>query len=218
MTLIKTALPDAAAAAFMDEMLHRQANEYAAALATLRIMKARSGCENALLEQAIDRIEAQVALQRLLLDRPAEDPMQRSIERMCELLLRSRSAGDTFAIAYKGSHVRVPAPLRRPILLAGYELINNALKHCDAKENPIAVTFSNPPNHLCLVVTNASRETDPAVNRSSGLDIVHAIAAHHGGKLVRKPLKGIVEISIVFTAPTTHFGLKQDEHRKELPR
>lgn len=174
-------IPPAIATTMVTEILHRNANELAATLATLRIMKSRGRISHELLDDALIRVEAQAELQRLLLDRPADGTMREKLQTLCRLLLCSRISADKLKIALQAKDMPVPMPMRVPILLSAYEFINNAIKHAPVIGKPIRVSFVRASEKFRLTVSNRAFVQSEPGTCFTGLEIVTAISRAWGG-------------------------------------
>ncbi len=192
------AIPDIACELLVKEMLHRQANEYAATLATLRILKARGVGESDFLDQALERVENQVELQLVLLDSPGNQPLHDALARLCQCILQSRMDACEIGIELTVDALPVAEHLRRPILLVAYELVNNAVKHARTSDNPIEIIMGEADGATTVIVSNDGEPFDQPAPGSSGLHIVGAIADGLGGGLLCSHSDGRASFAATF--------------------
>lgn len=168
----------------MDEARHRHANEFAAALATLHLVRAGSGSGNDLMKAAIDRLEAQVRIERLLLTFPERpSSIAAALDQLCQLLLRSRhGAIESRLILHAPTSARTGSGARTLLLIA-YELVTNALKYGDCARMPVRVSLRcGKRNYRLIVVNEFALEEGPSIG-SQGLAIAAGLAECEGGSL-----------------------------------
>ena len=139
------------------ELRHRFANELAMTLATLQIVKAR-GHDDALISDAIDRVEAQGRILRDLCDpRPPACIGSELLGELCHLMLRSNPMGRKMIARISANDVTVDGTQARLLRLVAYEIFANAFKHMEggrrrivirAREKRRWLTISNPVHHV----------------------------------------------------------------------
>lgn len=163
----------------LDEARHRHANEFAAALATLHLVKAGRRNSPDLLENAIRRLECQLKLERLLLH-PHSDNIAVSLHTMAALIAEARGAADLLIV--KAQTVSIPNPtLQRAILFIAYELMINALKRSEP-DSISAVKLSRQGSHLWLAARNhITPNTKQNRGSGSGHEIIESFAKGLGG-------------------------------------
>lgn len=183
---------------FVTEILHRFAIEYAGTLATLRIIKARGGVQSELLEAALVRIEAQFDIHRLLLARPTGGPIQEVLKQLCHLMLRSRASGGDQKIAFGADDGRIPNTLRRPLLMAGYGLLENALKQGSDLRKPLRMTMERTQASCTLDVQNSATGAHPNVRWSPALLMVSSLCKRWGGDLSQTYQNGMIGFAATF--------------------
>lgn len=167
----------------LDEARHRHANEFAAALATLHVVRARTDATLPHLDDAIDRLDAQVALNRLLLEGDGAGDVGTRLARLCHFLLRSRAGENDLRIALRARGTASADCDTGTLLLIAYELLNNAIKHAERGREPIRVALTCGTSHARLSVANRFSEECGPPGTSSGLSIASALAERSGGRL-----------------------------------
>lgn len=195
----------------MDEARHRHANEFAAALATLHLVRARMGMDPGLIGEAIARLEAQVALQRLLIEFPRRPhSLGADLARMCHLILRSRSCELPRRI-----NLRAPPSLRsganaRILVLIAYELVNNAVKHSGRDGAGIRVGLRGGRLNYRLTVTNGFQQTDGLSVGSAGLAIAASLAKSVGGSFQSSYWGDMARASVILPISGEVVGSQSD--------
>lgn len=180
------------------EMSHRHANEFAAALAALHLVRARTGGDDPILGQAIARLEGNVNLERLLLHPPTNRVVD-TLRTLCELMTATRTSAPTFAIRALGDGVMNRLDDHRLFLRVGYELLANAAKHQTEGGPRIRVGLVIGRRGLRLTVSNHSRAPIPQGDeRSMGLLIVRRLAGLVGGRLSARWENGRFVTTAVF--------------------
>lgn len=166
----------------IQEQVHRHANELAATLAGLRILRARGPRDGRMLDEAIDRVEAQYDLHRLMLAAGSGD-LGPELADLCHCLLRSRLGGNGFRIVCRIDRVTIPHDLRRVFVLTAYELVNNAIKHSSRGSGVIRLTCRTTDENHILCVSNCADGGARHSASGRGTAIVSGLADHHGGTL-----------------------------------
>lgn len=167
--------------ALIDEARHRHANEFAAALASLHLLKARMAVDDTLVNEAIGRLENAVRLERHLLDCGTPE-LYPAIVRLCTLLRLTRPGSPRFRLHFRKFPKIPDQASMRSVLLIAYELLTNAIKHAMTQTSVIGVRMTIRDSEIRLSVSNATgdRPSDHG-SRGSGMEIVQSISSHLGG-------------------------------------
>ncbi len=202
-----SSIAPATASLMVAEMQHRQANEMAATLATLRIMKSRGTIDDALLEQALVRVEAQAGIQRLLLDKPSNGTIVEAFNSLCTLLLRSRMGAEKVKIVLRATNTPVPTAMRIPLLQCAYELVNNAIKHSPTFDDEIVVTLERKGFAMVIAVSNKTFLSVAKLPKSMGMEIVQSMSNAWNGSMSVSEKSGrfCVEASFISMASSHLF-------------
>ena len=184
----------------VEEQVHRHANELAATLAGLRIVKSHGPQKSNLLDEAIDRVEAQCDIHRLMLTAGTRD-LGLEVADLCHLLLRSRLGGSGLRIMCSVDRLDMAHDLRRVIVLLTYELINNAIKHSPEGSNLIRLILRGADDRHLLSVVNTVAATGPSSAGSRGIAIVAGLADRFGGSLKVRFTKRHARVSVSFERP-----------------
>lgn len=173
----------------LHELRHRYANELAATLASLQIARAR-GDGDRLIDEAIDRIEAQAKLARFLIE--PHGPSFQVVDGVLNigaLLIRSRHSGPAVHIRVKTAPVSLDKQEAAEFLPVINELLVNALKH--VREGIIYVTVKERGNRLILAVrNNAETATMPAEGEGQGVAILRRYLRHKRASLTVRARNG----------------------------
>ncbi|QWC57496.1 GHKL domain-containing protein [Erythrobacter sp. 3-20A1M] len=164
------------------ELRHRFANELASTLAALHLTKA-SGDRSALIDQAIDRVEAQSRLFRFLVDPlPATCNLMEHVAELCHLLLRSRRSDGLVKMKVSVVTIIVPSQVAEAVLTIMNELLVNALKRVD--RGVIDVRASIDTDALTFTVANdCHQEPARAQIHGVGVEAIRQIADEYGALL-----------------------------------
>ena len=199
-------------ALLLHETRHRFANELAATLASLHLAKAR-GADGELVDDAIERVDAQARLLRLLVEpRPAACDVVESLLELSHLLLRSRRSDRRTTIRVSAVRVVVPGEVAEVVLTIVNELLTNALKKVEAGR--IGVRVRLRADALRVVVENECRDaeaTSPV--RGVGTTAVRMIAEQHGARLVFGIGKGRFRATLLW--PVRPYEVEDDP--EDLP-
>lgn len=141
----------------LDEARHRHANELACALASLQLAKAGIREPGPLIDKAIARIEAQAALERLLLD-PGTEQLAYVLFRLLDLIRSARGCENGIHLKAATTRIRQHATMRS-ILTLTYELTINAMRAA-GPGGLVEVLVRRRPGGMDLVVRNRIAETD----------------------------------------------------------
>lgn len=166
-----------------DDARHRHANEFATALAGLHLVKAALDKPSPMMEEVIQRLEAQVRLERLILQ-PTTSSVAEVLRELCELLVATRAFEPGIALSVTEPSLRIGSHGLRTLLKLGHELTANAIKHSREHGTPVFVTLTTRREHLDLVVRNRMPAA-PATKMSGGLGLLIArrMAAMLGGRV-----------------------------------
>lgn len=161
------------------ELRHRFANELAMTLATLQIVKAR-GHDDALISDAIDRVEAQGRIMRYMCDPlPPECIVSELLGELCHLMLRSNPMGREMIARISANDVTVDGTQARLLRLIAYEIFANAFKHMEGGR--IRIVIRARAESLWLTISNPVHHGSSLPGSGTGLDTVRAlIALAHG--------------------------------------
>lgn len=184
----------------VEEQAHRHANELAATLAGLRIMQSRGSQQRRLLDEAIDRVEAQCRLHRLMLTAGTRD-LGPEIADLSYYLLRSRLGGSRLRVLCGMDRVALASDLRRVIVQVAYELLNNAIKHTPEGNSPIRLTFRVIGDRHLLTVTNPVGAAGSSAAGGRGIAIVAGLADRFGGNLRVRFTRQRARVSVSFVKP-----------------
>ena len=167
--------------ALIDEARHRHANEFAAALASLHLLKAKMAVHDPLIDGAIGRLDNAVRLERHLLDCGTPD-LYPAMLRLCTLLRLTRPNEPRFRLHFR-DFPRIPNPSSmRLVLLVVYELLVNATKHTSAEKTAIGVRLHVTESEIRLSISNPVDGLSARPNSSrGGLAIARSVSSELGG-------------------------------------
>lgn len=173
---------DAVSPVTVHELRHRFANELAATLASLHIAKAR-GENDALITEAIDRVEAQAELARYLVEpKDWNFDLVGGVAKIGSLLITSRRSGPGTTIHLKAMPTVVHGNMATDLLVVMNELLVNALKHVG--DETISIVIDTHEDRLRFRVSNAfaKRECSHAAV-GQGMKIIGRYVRSRGGVL-----------------------------------
>lgn len=171
------------AVVLLEEARHRHANEFASALASLQLVRARSTEREPLIEDAIRRLEGNVRIERLLLAPDGNDLGMLVLE-LCSLLSLTRPGRPRFRVRFLRRPVLRDHRLIRLILLVAYELLGNAARRSNCDDAEILIRIAAGGRRLRISVTNHIG-TDHSASRGGarGLEILRQLTAPFGGRI-----------------------------------
>ena len=209
MNLSKTCTAELQASLLLlEENRHRQANEYAAALASLQLVKAGLPFQNDLIDLAISRLHNQVRLERFLLGNQPSD-LGSAVGELAELISKSRVAGAIFDVKTVGVPKPVANSARATVLLVLYELLLNVAKHADTSM-VCRVRCAWRANILVLTIANqaAPNTSKRARFPSDGMRIVQRLLDQVDGKLVvrRDAHIHVAQVHVPYIVRLAHSG------------
>lgn len=146
------ALPVSDDRLLLDELNHRTANEVAAALAALRLIKSASGSQSRwrMVNEAIDRFEGFAEVHRLLSGRILPQAnVALIVERLCLAMMTSHYADGRCTVRLCLEDVWTDGETARRLALIAHELVANAVRHA----------FGSGDGNLHVVI---SGQTGPA--------------------------------------------------------
>lgn len=167
------------------EMAHRVANELAAALAALRLIRPVGGSKVRwrLLAGAIERLEGFASVNRVLaIPDGCLVPLSRELEGLCEALGAARPGGSRSRICLDVGDVVVPGAVARRVLLVAAELVLNAVRHAmEGRAGLLSLVLRADERDVMLAVIDDGPGIDPSeAPRGSG------IGSHLVAELVRR--------------------------------
>lgn len=167
-----------------DDARHRHANEFANALAGLHLVKAALDKPSQVMDDVIRRLEAQVRLERLVLQ-PATNCVSEAVRDLCELLVVTRGFEPGIALSATDPSLRTGTHVLRSLLKLGHELVANAIKHSLEQATPVFVTLAPRGQSLEMVVRNRTPAPGLSSRPSGGLGLLIArrMAAVLGGRM-----------------------------------
>lgn len=166
-----------------DDARHRHANEFANALAGLHLVKATLGKPNAVVEDVIARLEAQVRLERHILQ-PMTENVADAVEELCTLMVASRGFLPGIALSATDPTLRSGTHALRSLLKIAHELIANAVKYSHGPNTPVFVTLTRHAGFFELVVRNRMPASVASPGGGGlGLLVSRRMAATLGGRL-----------------------------------
>lgn len=169
--------------ALLNEASHRHANEFAAAIAALRLVKVRLNRPEPMIEDAIERLENSVRLERLLLN-PDEEGTSPLVHKLAMLICMARINDAPLNVRTLGNGLIQNTDDARLFLRVAYEMIINAIKHHAAGEAPIHVLLINNDHNFRLIVANATvHHSPPRQVAPSGLLILRELATSVNGRI-----------------------------------
>ncbi len=180
--------------AIIDEMRQRHAEELAAALTTLRIVKIRGEAKSRMLDQAIHKLEAQVAADSIL-DTEAgfsEDACE-ALARLAHVLLVSREEWQLKIRVKKFQFQTDPATLRN-ILAFAYHGLLSAIDMTEGPDPDIVIRLKNYPRRILMAISYG-RENHPRPRKDPHADMIAGIVEGLGGSL-RSGIFGKREITV----------------------
>lgn len=167
----------------VDEERHRTANELAAALAALRLTKARLDCDAPMIDEAIARIEGHARLNRLLVQPPSEgNNASEALRELCEAFVMGRSSLGERNVRLVLEEVVVHPGTLDALLQVAYELLINATKHGEPTSGKIAIHLRRLATSVALEVVNETPGQSNA-RRGAGAALVSSILRRAGGDL-----------------------------------
>ena len=171
------------------ELRHRFANELAATLASLHLVRAR-GCESGMVDDAITRVQAQARLLQLLGEPlPARCNLVERIGELANLLIRSRRSGPGTTIRVSATQIFMDGEEVARILVVMNELLVNALERVG--EGPVRVKIrTTPDEHVHMSVANRSDGAAQFQTRGNGIRTMALYARMHGGRLTVENHRG----------------------------
>lgn len=184
------------------ELRHRFANELAATLASLQLVRARRG-DAEMVEEAISRVEAQARLLRLLSDPlPVRCDLVGRIGELAHLLIRSRRSGPGTTIRMSAMQVVMEGEQVERILVILNELLVNALKRVG--DGDIVVTLRRSDDTLRIVVSNDAPDQQSSTRRSGGVRTMSRYARMHGGRLAVRVGNGTFRAILTWPSARRH--------------
>lgn len=175
------------------ENVHRTANEIAAALAAMRLVKsAGPGVDRSdLLDHAIDRLQG-FAEVHLVLARPAAEVIDVSpaLERLCRGLVAARLPANVGRVTLQLAPVVLPAATAHGLLLIAAELLTNAIRHAFVKHGgDLTVVLAASGNAASLSVIDTGQGVQSAASSAGtghGGGIVAGLLDRLGGIMERR--------------------------------
>jgi len=153
------------------------------------VVRARVGAAETAVEETLARI---ITLSRQSVDSMSDlvwaiDPHKDRLDNLVQRMRRHASdvlppLGITFTFEVGDERLAVGADVRREVVLAFKEVINNAIRHAECRA--IAVSLRTERSWLVLIVTDDGRGFDPArVTEGHGLGSLRRRAEGLGGAL-----------------------------------
>lgn len=195
--------------ALLDEARHRHANEYAAALAALQLVRAGLTEDQPLITEAIQRLEGGIRIERFLLN-PGNEDLAMVLLELCSLLSHTRIGRPRFRVRVLGQAImRSPLEMRL-FLLVAYELLANAAKRASDDQREVSVRLALRRGKLRLTVVNLVAPGHATIkhrNRSGGLDVLRRLVAPVQGRIATSREDGKFVAQAIFpiieAAPST---------------
>lgn len=171
----------------LDEVRHRFANEFACALASLQLTKARISVAAPMIDQAIERMGYQIRLQRFMLE-CCEREAGEAILALSNLLSASRAQPCRFSVKLSGAPIKLEDALMRILLISAYELLNNAVKHAHDDSESIRVRLARRGTRLVLTVANLTRSqhVSSETRGGAGTEIIRKLLRPIDGRVVMR--------------------------------
>lgn len=167
----------------LDEERHRTANELAAALAALRLTKAGLKTVAPLLDQAIERIEGQARLNRLLIQPPeGKHNATVAVRELCEAFVMGRTTLGRRTVRLVIEQIEVGSKTLDALIQVAHELLTNATKHGMDADGKIIITLRRMATTIILEVKSPFAKTDKSQS-GVGAIIINSILRRVGGEL-----------------------------------
>ena len=169
--------------ALLAEASHRHANEFASALAVLRLVKARSNRDDPMIDEAIERLQNSVLLERLLLN-PKTNSTTPLIHELAMLICLTRTNQPPLHVRTLGVGLLPSDDNMKLFLRVAYEMILNAIKHHVEGEDPIKVLLVNNIDNVRILVSNSTvHHSPPRQVKPSGLLILRNVLGPLNGRI-----------------------------------
>ena len=191
------------------EMTHRTGNDYAAAIAAMRLTAAGRGPRGRadLVEQAIARLEAASAVHLLLAApvRRATDAGALVLE-ACRGVVEARPEASCSGVFVETGEIVVDGELARRVALVAAELVSNAVRHAlTGRAGALTVRLDLHDGFLRLIVSDDGAGVRPCSARSGtgfGGGIVSRLVSRAGGSLAVEtgPTGTAIEVLMPFPA------------------
>lgn len=174
------------------ESNHRVANEIAAALAALRLVKAAKGSTARwrLLGDAIDRLEAFAETHRHFAATPSAGTrvdVGSELALLCSALAAARRSSSGSTMSLDLPSIFVDGDTARCVALIANELVTNAIKYgLNGRAGLLIVSLSDDGSHLHLLVSDDGPGIAPdaaATNGGLGTGIVAELVRRSAGEL-----------------------------------
>lgn len=170
------------------EMVHRVANEVAAALAALRMIRPAAGSKSRwrLLAGAVERLEGFAVVNRVLAisDADAVD-LSAELERLCLGVAAARPGGASASLSLDLAEVVVAGPVARRVLLVAAELLLNSIRHgLRGGRGQVSVILRKDGCDVTLAVIDQGPGLDaarPAAGSGLGGPLVAELVRRGGG-------------------------------------
>ncbi len=170
----------------VEEITHRVANEYAAAIASISLAAAR--CAHADARTALDgaarRLLDHADVHRALQPPPAGGPvdLSRHLRELCGAMVRASLAERNIHLTLVEEMIEIEAEQSWRVGMIVAELITNAARHgLRRRGGSIIVELSSPDGAVQCQVTDDGRSLNPKPGR--GTRITRALARELGGTL-----------------------------------
>lgn len=169
----------------VEEVSHRVMNEYAEAIASLRLDAARAAntAGQEAIQRAADRLRSYADLHRALLPPEIDGLVDLSdyVSRYCASLAKASLSERCISIALEADEVWLPAEKCWRVALILAELVRNSARHGLAKgSGTIVVRILNEARGVtCMVCDNGRTSVTARVGR--GRRLVQTLAAELGG-------------------------------------
>lgn len=172
------------------EFTHRTGNDYAAALAAMRLASRGTGpkARARLVEEAICRLEASAAV-HLLLAAPVRRQVDvgAALRELCRNLVDARPAAARSRVFVDAGELMVDGDLARRVALITAELVVNAVRHAlEGRAGALSVRLERAEGDLRLVVADDGAGMRPGGNTSGtgwGGGLVAELVARGAGSL-----------------------------------
>lgn len=172
------------------EFTHRTGNDYAMALAAMRLSVARPGkaAPRDLVEQAIGRLEASSAV-HLLLAAPVrrEADAGAMVRLLCAGLVDADPGSSKSRVVVEAAEMRLDGDVARRVLLVAAELVGNAIRHAlNGRRGFLTVRLDRRDGMVRLVVADDGpgiRAGAPPSGTGWGRGIVSELVGRAGGSL-----------------------------------
>ena len=175
----------------LNDEQHRTANELAAALAALQLVRRMRSGRSDLIDTAIARLEGFASTRRTL-----TDSQFAGADAVIELpllfagMMRGRHGFAEIDFMTSCIHLPLNGRVAGTLLRCAHEMVTNAWKHSDA-EAPIRVTLRATATKLELAVLNDCVTQSSAGSRGCGQTISQALCRHAGGRYQRRMLRDV---------------------------